>query len=316
MEVIKLNESYSVIDDKPEKLQEIFNFLRVLRPGAYFEPAVKAGFKSPYEYFGSIQQKKLLVMNGHLQLLKSFGVQEEELQSDYTVSDIDQFLENVKDKLPFPPYDYQEIAFKDSLLNVKQINKMCTGSGKSMTISLITEFFRQKGKKGLLLVPNINLLTQFKNDIKDYNLLDLYDDTHTIGGGNSDRHFNCSLTISTWQSMMNFKDKLDELDYVITDECLHPDTLITTKDGKVKIIDLTPGVNVLTINEDTGKQEYKPIVKVHKNLGISRNEKMYKLTFENGRELCITGNHKVMLKSGEWKRADQLTLEDELIDEY
>jgi len=91
-------------------------------------------------------------------------------------------------------------------------------SGKSMTISLIAEFMRRQGKKGLLLVPNINLLTQFKNDIKDYNLIDLYNDTHTIGGGNSDKHFNCTLTISTWQSMLNFKEKLNELDYVITDE--------------------------------------------------------------------------------------------------
>ena len=216
--VHKLNESYSVIDTDPQTIKNMFEYLKVERPGAWFEPAVKAGFKSPFEYFGSIQNKKLLVMNGHLQLLRSFGVQSEELKSDFSVSDIEQFLENVKNKLPFPPYDFQETAFKEALLNVKQINKMCTGSGKSMTISLIAEFFRQRGKKGLLLVPNINLLTQFKNDIKDYNLLDLHADTHTIGGGNNDRHFNCTLTISTWQSMMNFKDRLNELDYVITDE--------------------------------------------------------------------------------------------------
>lgn len=218
MEVIKLNESYSIIDDKPEKLQEIFNFLRVLRPGAYFEPLVKAGFKSPYEYFASIQNKKLLVMNGHLQLLKQFGVTVEELHSDFSEAEIDAFLESVKTQLPFPPYDFQEKAFKESILGVKQINKMCTGSGKSMTISLIAEFFRRQGKKGLLLVPNINLLTQFKNDIKDYNLHELHNDTHTIGGGSTERHFNNSLTISTWQSMMTSKSSLDELDYVITDE--------------------------------------------------------------------------------------------------
>jgi superfamily II DNA or RNA helicase len=218
LNVYKLNESFSVIDADPQTIKTMFEYLKVERPGAYFEPAVKAGFKSPYQYFGSIQDKKLLVMNGHLQMLQQFGVQAEQLTSDYSVSDIDHFLENVKNKLPFPPYDYQETAFREAILNVKQINKMCTSSGKSMTISLIAEFFRQQGKKGLLLVPNINLLTQFKNDIKDYNLTELYDDTHTIGGGSNDRHFDKSLTISTWQSMMNFKDKLNELDYVITDE--------------------------------------------------------------------------------------------------
>jgi superfamily II DNA or RNA helicase len=218
MNVHKLNESFSVIDADPQTLKTIFEYLKVERPGAWFEPAVKAGFKSPYQYFGSIQNKKLLVMNGHLQLLGNFGVQPEELESVYNSLQIDEFVKDVKQILPFPPYDFQEQAFKESILNVKQINKMCTGSGKSMTISLIAEFMRRQGKKGLLLVPNINLLTQFKSDIESYNLHDLHNDTHTIGGGSSDKHFNCSLTISTWQSMQNWKDDLDQLDYVITDE--------------------------------------------------------------------------------------------------
>lgn len=218
MKTYKLNESFSVLDGNPQQIKEMFEYLKVERPGAWFEPAVKAGYKSPYQYFGSIQDKKLLVMNGHLQMLKQFGAEVEELKTEYREAYIDEYLEDVKKTLPFPPYDFQEKAFKESIMNVKQINKMCTGSGKSMTISLIAEFMRRQGKRGLLLVPNINLLTQFKSDIKSYNLDELHDDTHTIGGGNSDRHFNCTLTISTWQSMMNFKEELDKLDYVITDE--------------------------------------------------------------------------------------------------
>jgi superfamily II DNA or RNA helicase len=216
--VHKLNESFSVIDSDPKTLKTLHDFLRVERPGAWFEPAVKAGFKSPYQFFGSIQNKKLLVMNGHLQLLRQFNVESEQLQSDFSEVQVDEFLDAIKVQLPFPPYDYQEKAFKESVLNVKQINKMCTSSGKSMTIALMAEFFRRQGKKGLLLVPNINLLTQFKSDIQGYNLTELYDDTHVIGGGSTEKHFNCSLTISTWQSMQNWKDDLHKLDYVITDE--------------------------------------------------------------------------------------------------
>lgn len=217
----KLNESYSAIESTPQNIEAMFEYLRVERPGAYFDNLVKAGFKSPYDYFGRIQHGKLLVLNGHLQLLKTFGATYHQSESDYTESDVDEFLCDVKKILPFEPYDFQEKAFRESLLNTKQINKMCTSSGKSMTISLIAEFFRRRGKKGLLLVPNINLLTQFKNDIEDYNLIDLHDDTHTIGGGNSDRHFDKTLTISTWQSLQEkFASdlKLDELDYVICDE--------------------------------------------------------------------------------------------------
>ena len=218
IDVTKINESYSYITSDQRTLDRLFEYLKVERPGAQFEPLVKAGFKSPYDYFAVRQDGKLQVMNGHLDLLEQFGVTREVKTSDYTEEILDEFLQAVKQKLPFEPYDYQIRAFKESILGVKQINRMCTGSGKSMTIALIAEFFRQQGKKGLLLVPNINLLTQFKNDIKDYNLLDLHVDTHTIGGGNTDKHFNNSLTISTWQSMMTFKTRLDEIDYVITDE--------------------------------------------------------------------------------------------------
>jgi len=218
MIIQKLNESYSVIDDTPDKLKAMYEFLKVERPGAFFEPLVKAGMKSKYNYFGSIQNKKLLVMNGHLELLKQFGVVSNTYVSDYTEEELDTFLSDTVPSLPFTPYDFQIKAFKESILNGKQINKCCTSSGKSLIVSLIAEFFRTQNKKGLLLVPNINLLTQFCSDINDYQLSGLREDVHLIGGGNTDKHFNKSLTISTWQSMMRFKEELDDLDYVITDE--------------------------------------------------------------------------------------------------
>ncbi len=216
--VHKLNESFSAIDAPEPELQKMFEFLKVERPGAYFEVLVKNGFKSPFEYFSSIQNNMLLVMNGHLHLLTQFGVHPEPQSSDYTEDELNQFLSDIIPPLPFVPYDFQIKVFKESILNIKQINKMATGCGKSLTISLICEFFRKKGKKGLLLVPNINLLEQFKNDISEYNLLELHKNVHIIGGGQTERHFDKALTISTWQSLLDSHHFLDELDYVITDE--------------------------------------------------------------------------------------------------
>lgn len=312
----KLNESYSVIDGPPDTLREIFDFLKVERPDAYMDKLVQSGFKSPYDYFASIQHKKLLVMNGHIQFLGKFGVpQLPDSESDYTIDEIDAFIDDIKKIIPFEPYDFQITAFKDSILNKKQINKMCTSSGKSVTISMLCEFMRRQGKKGLLLVPNINLLTQFKDDISSYNLTELFDNTHLIGGGNKERHFDNSLTISTWQSLQErFGHNLDlsEIDYVINDECLDPETLITTDGGLVKISDIKAGDLVLTLNEENGKHEFKPVVKLHKNLGISRNEKMYKINMEDGTHIKITGNHKVNTARG-WVRADELTLDDDII---
>jgi len=214
----KLNESYSVIDADMEMLIKINDYLRVERPGAYFDALVKRGFKSPYDYFSSVQNNKLLVMNGHLSLLSSFGIFPHKHEPDYSINELNDFLNSMKSVLPFTPHDFQAKTFVDSLSAKTQINKCCTSSGKSLTISLIAEFFRRKGKKGLLLVPNISLLTQFKNDIKEYNLTDLYDSTHIIGGGCTERHFNNPLTISTWQSLKDVTEGIDELDYVICDE--------------------------------------------------------------------------------------------------
>jgi len=219
IKVQKLNESYSSISGESEILEQMFEFLKVERPGAYFEHLVKAGFKSPYDYFSSIQQNKLLVLNGHLSVLKQFGVNSIIEQPDFTEQDLNLFLTDIYKILPFEPYDYQIKTFKESILNVKQVNKLCTSAGKSLCISLMMEFFRKHNMKGLLLVPNTNLLEQFKQDIFEYNLTDLYENTHVIGGGQNIKHFDKSLTISTWQSLANWDNELDKLDYVICDEC-------------------------------------------------------------------------------------------------
>ena len=95
-------------------------------------------------------------------------------------------------------------------------------SGKSLVISLIAEFFRRKGLRGILLVPNINLLTQFYADIGEYNLSELQKSTQLIGAENSVKsvhELTKQLTISTWQSISNFTGSLQGIDYVIVDEC-------------------------------------------------------------------------------------------------
>ena len=201
MNVTKLNESYSVIDAPQELLMEINDFLKVERPGAYFDQMVKSGFKSPYDYFTTIQNGKLLVMNGHLALLNKFGIVTHKFEPEYTEEYLTEWLNNKLSILPFPPRDFQEAMFKETILTGKLICRASTSSGKSFSISLIAEFFKDHGKRGLLLVPNINLLSQFHEDIKDYNLIELYEGTHKIGGGSNDRNFDNYLTISTWQSL-------------------------------------------------------------------------------------------------------------------
>ena len=127
IEQTKLNESWSSISGSPQILKEISDFLKVERPGAFFEPAVKSGFASPYHYFTKLHNGKLLVLNGHLALLGRFGIQEVQTDSEFTEEDFDEFMDSIKSKLPYEPRDFQLLAARESIATGKQINRMCTG---------------------------------------------------------------------------------------------------------------------------------------------------------------------------------------------
>lgn len=99
---------------------------------------------------------------------------------------------------------------------------------------------------------------------------------------------------------------------LIVDECLHPDTEITLSDGSFKKIkDIEIGDLVKTINETSGDIEIKPVVKLHRNL--NKGKQMYEIEMENGDILKITGNHKVKLLNGDWKKVEDLSEEDEIL---
>jgi hypothetical protein len=99
---------------------------------------------------------------------------------------------------------------------------------------------------------------------------------------------------------------------LIVDECLHPDTPITLFDDSTKrIIDMIPGDLVKTINEESGEIEIKPVVKLHHNL--NKGTQMYEIEMDNGDILKITGNHKVKLINGSWKKVEDLDEKDEIL---
>lgn len=222
IKIVKLNESYSYIDALPETKIEIRKLLSVRDPDLRNDREVKMGWKSDIVQYSYPQNGMLVVLNGHAKLLLTrydvTFVNECPVIKRATLPEVESFYNDVKNILPFEPYDFQYSAFQDSLMYGKQICIMSTSSGKSLTISMICEFYRRQGKKGLLLVPNIGLLTQFKNDIASYNLNELHDSVRVIGGGETERCFDSALTISTWQSLNGYEKLLDDLDYIICDE--------------------------------------------------------------------------------------------------
>lgn len=219
MELIKLNNSQTQITASAERLDYLENILRVERDGWQFDYMVKIGRRSKYEtFFNRVSPEIMVIDNGFLELppiRDALGLPELPTPPDVELAEFVCSLD-----LPFPPYDYQLKAAEYALGKEVALPIMCTGSGKSLTISLILEYFRQRKLRGVLVVPNINLLTQFANDIKSYNLIELHSDIIKAGGGNKFEGFPNGKTvlITTWQTLMKQTEILKDIDFIICDE--------------------------------------------------------------------------------------------------
>ena len=237
MIIQKQNESYTLLISENasdiETLQKIHDFLKAEKPDAKYNFKVQRGWESPYNYFTEVKKIKetnqssqtvMKIMNGHLALLSSYGLNIEQEKSEFTEEEIDRGLDDIIGMMPFEPYDFQLKCARDNLLNTKQISLAATSSGKSCIMFMIIYFLYTRNKTGYIIVPNVNLLTQLYEDFSDYfkeeyslerdKFLNCIDKQ---GGGNQS-DFTSFLVISTWQSLMSRRDVLDRADFIICDE--------------------------------------------------------------------------------------------------
>lgn len=234
--------------------------------------------------------------------------------ADNDTADIEEFIDNLE--LPFPYRSYQRRGIISTLKEERKVLLSSTGSGKSLIIYAVVRYWISKGYKVLLIVPKINLVDQMFTDFDEYAV---GDDTwqsenfcHRVYEG-KDPFTELPVTISTFQAISNLKrDFFDRFDSVIGDECFVKGTKVLTPNGYVNIETINSGDKIISYDEDKKEFIEDEVVKLHKNLEVSRNEKVYELTFDNGKTIKATGNHKFLTESG-WKRADELTENDEII---
>lgn len=229
----QLDTSYTELrffaDPKSQQRKEMLKqTLSIERPDWRFDYLVKIGRKSKYDFHFIESGNSLVISSGILEIPPVREILNLEQLQEQPQENFEDFLESLD--LPFKPYDYQVQAFQKALTKQKKLSLMCTGSGKSLTISLCLEWFRRQNLKGVLVVPNINLLTQFANDIKSYNLLDLHQNIITFGGGSGSKKLKQmkdantmlqpqDLVITTWQSLVKLGPEFfKSLDFIICDE--------------------------------------------------------------------------------------------------
>lgn len=100
-------------------------------------------------------------------------------------------------------------------------------SGKSFSIYIASRYLIDQGKKTLIVVPSVGLVTQLYSDFMKYNWD--YDEQPALIYSGQDKHTDKMLTISTWQSIYKMDEEFfSKYDAVLVDEC-HGATSISIK---------------------------------------------------------------------------------------
>lgn len=213
------------------------------------------------------------------------------------------------------PRDYQIETAYNILKYRRCLAELATSAGKTL-ISFLTIAYMLEHKKAeriLFIVPNVSLVVQAHEDFHDYNYMNRVDlRIQQIFAGQKIKS-NKNIIIGTYQSLIK-KDAayFAEFDAVMVDECLHPDTLITMSDGsKKRICEVKKGDWVKTTNDNTLQIEDRQVDFIYKNL--SQGNQMFEIEMEDGSIIKITGNHKVKLSNGTYKRVDELTDNDDIL---
>lgn len=213
--------------------------------------------------------------------------------------------------------DYQIEIINRFLENPQCLQEVATGAGKTLMTAVLSHSCEAHGRT-IVIVPNKSLVTQTEADYRNLGL--------DVGVYFGDRkEYSHTHTICTWQSLnilmkgsrthevdITIQDFIQDVVCVIVDECFAGNSKVLTPIGYVAIKDVKEGDKIINYSESDQKFKIDTVVRQHKNLTKSMNEKMYELEFDNGSKIQVTGNHKFLTTVG-WIRADELTELHEII---
>lgn len=197
--------------------------------------------------------------------------------------------------------DYQLAAVHEAMKCGSGLLQLATGSGKTLICAAISKIYMPHGHV-VVIVPDIGLILQTQYTFNQVGL--------NAGSWYMDAHDRRQVTICTWQSLDKSPELFEDTACVILDECFSGETPILTNNGWKRIDLIVPGEIVVAF--DGEKFQYETVVKLHENLPTSSSEDFYRLDFDDGSFVEVTGNHKFLTNRG-WVRADELIPDDELV---
>lgn len=227
-------------------------------------------------------------------------------------NDVDTLIGPLNTKYDYRPYQ------RDAIINASKIGRGIidspTASGKSLIIyGIIRNLTQLQNDRVLIVVPNPGLVTQLINDFNNYKGID---DIAAWRKGSDPipdaKIVFVSRTIIKAATLKHIQEA--NFNHLIMDECIRRGQFIMTDTGYKKIEDVNTGDNVLSYNIDKNVNEFKPVLKKHKNLIKSNSyDHFLKITLENGHTIEVTPNHKIYTSNRGYVRADELTHLDDLV---
>ncbi|BAU40011.1 putative helicase [Ralstonia phage RSP15] len=126
---------------------------------------------------------------------------------------------------PIEAYEYQIEALYEAVRYNRLVALAATSAGKSAIQYMLTRYYEMlpnpHGRKTLIIVPSINLVTQMFNDFKDYSSKNGWSadaNCHLIYDG-ATKFTNKPVIISTWQSLFKMDEKyFEQFNRVMCDE--------------------------------------------------------------------------------------------------
>jgi len=204
------------------------------------------------------------------------------------------------------PRDYQEDAIGSFFDYFNKGNKgnpiisAATGSGKSLILAeLVKRIIQMYPQQRIAMATHVSdlIASNAETFLGQYPNADL----GIYSAGLKRKQPWCQIVYGGIQTMYKHADKLGHRDLLFIDECFSGDTSISTKEGCKVISEIAPGDVVLTA---TG---YANVVAK----SVKTTNEIYKVRFNNGQRIRVTGNHPILSTSG-WTDVRQLEVGSEV----
>jgi superfamily II DNA or RNA helicase len=231
--ISKKDEVYAKIICEKHISKELSEFFCFFVPGYQFVPAYKNRI-----WDGKVRLYHLNTSQIYLGLLPyieefcssrgytfEYDITRPDIEDEFSLYHTNKFLGSLNLHSrgePITPREHQIEALQHAMQKRRALLLSPTASGKSLIIyTMFRQLMNYQNLKGLILVPNVQLVEQLYSDFKDYsshNDFDVENNVHRIYQG-KDKDSNKKLYLSTWQSLYKLpKEYFEQFDYVIGDE--------------------------------------------------------------------------------------------------